>query len=630
MKYRPEIDGLRALAVMPVILFHAGFEWFSGGFIGVDIFFVISGYLISSIIINELSLNEFSILNFYERRARRILPALFFVVGFCIPFSYFLLPPLDLKDFGQSLIAVSTFLSNFLFWSESGYFETAAELKPLLHTWSLAVEEQFYILFPLILISTWRFGTKWTSFILFIIFILSLSLAHWSTLRYPSSAFYLLHTRMWELLLGVFTAIYLKSYPLKNLPVINQSLSIIGFCMIIYSIIAFDKTTPFPGFYALVPTVGTVLLIVFAVPRTAIYKVLSFKPIVGIGLISYSAYLWHQPLLAFSRHQMSENSQVILLLICIISIVFAWFSWHFIEKPFRNKNSFDRKQIFSFAFLGIFAFSTLGFIFHSYDGFPNRVNSEIDINTIKESPLRSKCHSDQHDPINRKPCEYFGDRVEWATFGDSHVVEISYALAEKLKIQNKGVQHNSFSGCEPSLLDSKSDCHEWTKKTLNRLINSEKIKNVVVSFRLTVYMFGESLGSYSALPNKYTDQKRQKIWDDLIKILDMLAASGKQVYFIVQPPELPENIYKMVFLNNAKNKIIKGVSRDWWKKRNSFVTERINEVSKDITVVDITDSFCDESFCYGNDINGYFYFDDDHVSLYGASILVEEGIFQSN
>jgi peptidoglycan/LPS O-acetylase OafA/YrhL len=173
MKYRAEIDGLRALAVLPVILFHAGFEKFSGGYVGVDVFFVISGYLITTIIISEMAEDNFSILNFYERRARRILPALFFVMLACFPFAWFWLAPDDLKDFGESLFAVSIFSSNILFWLESGYFDTAAELKPLLHTWSLAVEEQFYILFPIFLILTWRFGVKEILILLLLFFLTS-------------------------------------------------------------------------------------------------------------------------------------------------------------------------------------------------------------------------------------------------------------------------------------------------------------------------------------------------------------------------------------------------------------------------------------------------------------------------
>jgi len=221
LKYRAEIDGLRALAVIPVILFHAGFEWFSGVFVGVDVFFVISGYLITTIIISEMAEGKFSMVNFYERRARRILPALFFVMAACLPFAWLWLTPSDLKDFGQSLIAVSFFSSNMLFWLESGYFDTAAELKPLLHTWSLAVEEQYYILFPIFLMLTWRLGVKWISIILSFVFLLSLGLAVLGTQyatnpQITSGTFFLLPTRGWELLVGVFAAFYLKYKPIQN------------------------------------------------------------------------------------------------------------------------------------------------------------------------------------------------------------------------------------------------------------------------------------------------------------------------------------------------------------------------------------------------------------------------------
>ena len=192
MNYRAEIDGLRALAVLPVIFFHAGFEWFNGGYIGVDVFFVISGYLITTIIISEMSEERFSIVNFYDRRARRILPALFFVMAMCIPFAWFWLTPNDLKDFGQSLVAVSIFSSNILFWLESGYFDTASELKPLLHTWSLAVEEQYYILFPLFLMIMWRLRINWILIFLFIAFLTSLGFAQWAAYNSPSAGFYIL------------------------------------------------------------------------------------------------------------------------------------------------------------------------------------------------------------------------------------------------------------------------------------------------------------------------------------------------------------------------------------------------------------------------------------------------------
>lgn len=352
MDYRREIDGLRALAVLPVILFHASFETFSGGFVGVDVFFVISGYLITTIILAELDQGKFSIVNFYERRARRILPALFFVVLVCIPFAWLWMLPSNMKDFSQSLIAVPIFASNILFWRETGYFDTAVELKPLLHTWSLAVEEQYYVLFPIFLILFWKLGKRLILVTLGLIFFASLALAHWGSYAKPAAAFYLLPTRSWELLIGVFTAFYLSKV---NRKVFSKAASEfsgwLGVVLILYAIFAYSKATPFPGFYALVPAFGTCLIILFATQQTTVGKFLGNKAFVCVGLISFSAYLWHQPLFAFSRLRSStEPSVATFLALSVLALVLAYFSWKFVETPFRSKNRYKRKQIFIFTF----------------------------------------------------------------------------------------------------------------------------------------------------------------------------------------------------------------------------------------------------------------------------------------
>jgi peptidoglycan/LPS O-acetylase OafA/YrhL len=209
MKYRREIDGLRAVALLPVILFHAGFQAFGGGYVGVDVFFVISGYLITSIILAEKVAGTFSLRSFYERRARRILPALFLVMLVCLPFAWLWLLPSDMKEFSASLVAVSTFSSNVLFWWESGYFDTAAELKPLLHTWSLAVEDQYYLIFPLLLVLTWKLNRTKTMWLLLAVALASLSLAQKGAYASPAATFYMLHTRIWELLVGALLAFYM-------------------------------------------------------------------------------------------------------------------------------------------------------------------------------------------------------------------------------------------------------------------------------------------------------------------------------------------------------------------------------------------------------------------------------------
>lgn len=365
MKYRAEIDGLRALAVLPVILFHAGFEWFGGGFVGVDVFFVISGYLITLILIDEISENNFSIVNFYERRARRILPTLFFVMLCCIPFAWLWMLPSEIESFSQSLAAVSLFFSNVMFLKESGYFAAAAEEKPLLHTWSLAVEEQYYVVFPLFLLFMWRFGRHRVFWSIAVIAALSLALSEWGWRNKPADNFYLAFTRAWELLAGSLAAFVVQRKGVQS----NNVLAALGLGAIIFSIFAYDESIPFPSVYSLVPILGVVLLILFADKKTIVAKILSTKILVGVGLVSYSAYLWHQPLFAFARIQSSSApSPYLMMILAVTSILLAILSWKFIEQPFRHKNFIGRRGIFiSSAVVGAF-FIVIGLVGVNYQG----------------------------------------------------------------------------------------------------------------------------------------------------------------------------------------------------------------------------------------------------------------------
>jgi peptidoglycan/LPS O-acetylase OafA/YrhL len=359
LKYRAEIDGLRALAVVPVILFHARFELFSGGFVGVDVFFVISGYLITTILIEDIENKRFSIVNFYERRARRIFPALFFVMLCCMPFAWMWMLPSQLKEFSHSLVAVSLFVSNFLFSRESGYFATAAEEKPLLHTWSLAVEEQYYILFPLFLFLAWRFGKNRVFWLIVVLTSISFALSEWGWRHRPIENFYLAPTRAWELFAGSIAAFIVQKRGVGS----NNTLALVGLGSIVFAIFFYDESTPFPGVYALAPVLGVVLLVLYADKETFVAKFLSTKLFVGVGLISYSAYLWHQPLLAFARIQhVGELPIPLSLFLCSLAIFLAYFSWRFIEKPFRNKNYASRKRIFVWSSLGVSCMLLLGFL----------------------------------------------------------------------------------------------------------------------------------------------------------------------------------------------------------------------------------------------------------------------------
>jgi peptidoglycan/LPS O-acetylase OafA/YrhL len=425
--YRPEIDGLRAIAVVPVIFFHAGFESFSGGFVGVDVFFVISGYLITSIIHGEIQSGKFSITGFYERRARRILPALFFVCLTCIPFAWVLMTPDQLTDFAQSLIAVILFSSNVLFWQEAGYFAPAAELKPLLHTWSLAVEEQFYVLFPLLLLLLSRAASRTVLSIIVFITLGSLALSEWASHTYPTAGFFLLPTRAWELGAGAILALTNKDIWRPQL-LVGQLGSALGLFLILYAVFVFDENVPFPGLWALVPTLGTVLLILYAQPQTIIGTILGRPLIVGVGLISYSAYLWHQPIFAFSRLRLiDEPAKSTYLYLIALTFCLAYLSWRFVERPFREQRDkiiYSRSGILTSGIL--ITYVLVGFVVfvHVEGSFPKEASA-----AARPAPEFFEILSDERiDDVRYGYCQYDAGLAttgikpfleNWKCFGDS-------------------------------------------------------------------------------------------------------------------------------------------------------------------------------------------------------------------
>jgi peptidoglycan/LPS O-acetylase OafA/YrhL len=456
MEYRKEIDGLRAVAVLPVILFHAGFQVFSGGFVGVDVFFVISGYLITSILLAEIQSGEFSLVNFYERRARRILPALFVTMFVSIFVSWFWLLPRDMQSFSQSLVAVSIFSSNILFWLTSGYFDSTSELKPLLHTWSLAVEEQYYLIFPLFLMLIWKIGKKYLASILTVVAVISIALAQYCLMNNQTqTAFYLLPTRGWELLMGSLVALFLFNSP-RYIP--NEKASQIGagvgLTLLCYAIFAFSKQTPFPGFYALVPTLGTALIIIFATEQTIVGKLLSNRAFVGIGLISYSAYLWHQPLFAFARHFfVDEPGQLLLGGLTLVTIVIAYCSWKYVEKPFRDKQRFSRKSIFIYSVFGSLVFISFGLVGHFEKGFVNRFSqSQQEILKFEKFNITNvyksgTCFLDWNQSYLAfsNQCAVSSADNSIMIWGDSHAASLSFGLRK----QFTDVIQYTASGCPP-------------------------------------------------------------------------------------------------------------------------------------------------------------------------------------
>lgn len=342
--HRDDIDGLRAVAVIPVILFHYGMiNVAPGGFVGVDIFFVISGYLITGILHRELQAGTYSLLGFYERRIRRIFPALFVMFAFCLVCAFFVNFPSEIREFGHSILAATLFVSNVLFYASSGYFDQKMQLNPVLHTWSLSVEEQFYILFPLLLFAMRRFATVTTTWVLTFVIVVSLACAAWTVTRNPSAAFYLVQFRAWELLLGAVLA--LGAIPRLTRAPLAELLGAAGLVSILASCVWMSKSTPFPGIAAMAPCLGAAAIIYSgSVVHTRVRGLLSTAVFRFIGKISYSLYLWHWPLYVFLKFgdQSSVGAQpgrTIKLVLIAVCFLLATLSWRFVERPFRERRS---------------------------------------------------------------------------------------------------------------------------------------------------------------------------------------------------------------------------------------------------------------------------------------------------
>lgn len=337
MGYRPEIDGLRAIAVSAVIGFHAGLVGFSGGFIGVDVFFVVSGFLITTLVDREHDLGDFSLKNFYERRIRRLIPALVVTLLFSSVVAYIILFPSDLRHFGTSLVSTLVFGSNIYFWQSTDYFATDADLLPLLHTWTLAVEEQFYLLFPLAFGLLHKYARGSTALVLGLLGIASFGLSEWGWRTYPDANFFLLPTRGWELLAGSVAALLFRRTKVRP----SRALSFLGIFLIVSSIVVFNESTPSPSAFMLVPVGGTLLLLLFYPSNKELIGIdgfLEFGPIRHVGLISYSAYLIHQPVLAFYRWATGLNVSTFEAATLIFAIfLLAHLSWKYIESPYRGR-----------------------------------------------------------------------------------------------------------------------------------------------------------------------------------------------------------------------------------------------------------------------------------------------------
>jgi peptidoglycan/LPS O-acetylase OafA/YrhL len=644
MQYRREIDGLRAIAVVPVILFHAGFPWFSGGFIGVDVFFVVSGYLITSILLNDLEKNKFSIIHFYERRARRILPALFFIILCSLPFAFHWMSPQQFELFTQTLVAMTFFASNVLFWMKADYFAPEAEENPLLHTWSLAVEEQFYLFFPIFLLFLWRTRRASVLYVVILLSAMSFLFSEWGSRHYPSANFYLVFSRIWELGAGALCAILLHKKQ-GTLGLGNKSgiLGLLGLFLILISVFIYDDKTPFPSVYTLLPVLGSVLIILFSYDHL-IYKILSTRILVGIGLISFSAYLWHQPLMAFAQiRSASEPSAFLMGLLAIASLCLAYFSWKFVEQPFRNRNGliyFSRKSIFSYSAVGSTLIFSIGLYGHSTDGMPNRLApsgiafSKIQEMTQTNTGLNKKCSvngSNISGLLASGTCQT-GKSPNILVWGDSFAMHLVPGLVTDKSIDDTSLIQLTKSSCAPIFdlaLTTRfyprtwaRECIEFNEAVKTYLINTESIEYVIMSSPMSIIKT-ETLNNKGQI----NSSSYEIVKTALNETANFLRIIGKKPIFVAPPPQNGHNLAKCPTYNLTFNSIKSFEC--------SFYTNDISEFQRKVTkflssddlaldFVDLEPFICDETKCFSyiNDIN--IYRDSGHLSIIGSKYIGEK------
>lgn len=655
--YRPEIDGLRAVAVIPVILFHAGFEWFSGGYVGVDIFFVVSGYLITGIIYGELLTGHFSIVNFYERRARRILPALFFVSIACLVLAWLWMLPEEFENLSESLVAVNLFVSNIYFWQDSGYFAGPAEMEPFLHTWSLAVEEQFYVFFPLFMLLIGRFRKGLLLGIIALCFVVSLAMAEYGSVHHPSANFFLLPTRAWELLAGAILAIYMHNQTVRPPPGVSNLGAVVGIALILYAIFGFDEGTPFPSLWAVAPVLGTSLIIFYAHGTNLIGRLLSLKPVVGIGLISYSAYLWHQPVFVFARERSLDSiSHVDYILLSLLSLLLAWFSWRYVEQPFRSRKNYTRPQIFKAALAMSCLMIGVG-LYGSYSkGIPWRLDDDVEKLVEVRDDQGVNSGYCQSEPGSMRAideiCEYNdkGERTV-VVWGDSQATPLVGPVAERVDALGMKVKQFVYTNCLPIAGYTRNDepeCGRFNNAAMEYLLGNDDVELVIMLGRYPLQFEGETFNNgeggvetdraVHAVPYEpdgsafADDQGRVEAVGALLQAtVDKLVNDGKQVVLIYPVPEVGWNVPYLL----AKEKLY-GIERtsplstsyDVFKERAASAYQQLSRVGphSDLLKIEPARLFCDTYLpgrCATQIEENILYYDNNHLSQFGASLLVE-------
>ena len=666
--YRADIDGLRAIAILSVVAFHAAPEYIKGGFIGVDIFFVISGFLISTIIFSNLQRDHFSFVEFYKRRINRIFPALLLVLTTCFAFGWFALMPGEYKQLGKHIAGGAGFISNFVLLHESGYFDNTIDTKPLLHLWTLGIEEQYYIVWPLILWVAWKRKLNLLHIAL-IIAVISFALNIGKVHRHAVAVFYSPQTRFWELLVGSILA-YIMLYPQtmfsklssrfgrwlrhvyplvseKNNKILSNIKSVLGAGLIIFTIAIITKEKLFPGWWAVLPTIGAALLISAGTEAWLNRRILSHPIMIWFGLISYPLYLWHWPLLSYARIIEGETpSRTIRCIAVIIAVVLAWLTYKLVEKPFRFGNHNKVKTI-ALPVLRLII-GSVGYNCYKQDGFEFRSNiRELQITyALKWNEIDKVGTSSDERCTKQHPYPGLGyclktnyqKEVDVALVGDSHAFQYFPGLSNVFERRNSNLLLLGVPGCLPfynvdsAEIGSISLCKKAINASLDYIVNNKNIKTVVLASRGPLYLTGHGFGNvdpnnrYLKLTNSPKNTNSTEIFYTAMEdTLEKLTKSGKKVYFIIDIPELGFDPRQCInfrpFRFSKKNKTLCAVEKKKYMARNQ---DYLNLVDKIITrfpgvkTLNPSNFLCDTTYCYAIQKGLILYRDNNHPSFDGS------------